>query len=590
MNYFPMERNRYFYGKLLSVRDFEIEQSYSMNKRFLTNRLLHGPGVVCGLDVTVDNDSTLIIGSGMALDYEGHEIVIEKPLIRKINMFNGQETLNNAKDCWLCLSYSEKNVEPVSSVSADMTGQEDNRQCNLVREGYFLSVTTEKPDYKTILEARGFENVNVLYHSDELTLVLCMPSCIIAGEDFNISVLVVKNEQTPPVHFNIDGDNIFATTAVNSLILKYNESSEEKRKVYFVEFPQKAHNLGGTKSSLMPNGGEINIELGSHHYRQSLILDAPVTIVNNKEEFEKYYKATDNLEKHLTGTNIPIYLAKMELIYSAGCTFVGSVTSLPLEQRLIEFSDNKSKNNEAPDFTVGASVRSLAYYEKPEVSISYDRNIGKLNFDFAIPSPEQYDFTTSHGVIEIPLPGGNRVNNRYYSEEVSYGLGPGAVDVRLTVEFESEDEDTCLLVGNNDVFNARKDVPKAEAAAILHPEKGTMTVGVWLHDDVKGNSIRIHYFACKPNKDSSVIVAERKVSISINPEMTRVSKGEQVRFKATVTGTENKDVRWSIKESDGGTIDNNGIYTAPQIQGTYEIEVVSLADEDVFANGFVIVE
>ena len=25
-NFFPFERNRYFYGKLLTVRDFEVEQ------------------------------------------------------------------------------------------------------------------------------------------------------------------------------------------------------------------------------------------------------------------------------------------------------------------------------------------------------------------------------------------------------------------------------------------------------------------------------------------------------------------------------------------------------------------------------------
>ena len=27
-NFFPFERNRYFYGKLLTVRDFEVEQRY----------------------------------------------------------------------------------------------------------------------------------------------------------------------------------------------------------------------------------------------------------------------------------------------------------------------------------------------------------------------------------------------------------------------------------------------------------------------------------------------------------------------------------------------------------------------------------
>ncbi len=48
-NLFPFERNRYFYGKLLTVRDFEVEQRYHSGKRALLNRLVHGAGVVCGL-------------------------------------------------------------------------------------------------------------------------------------------------------------------------------------------------------------------------------------------------------------------------------------------------------------------------------------------------------------------------------------------------------------------------------------------------------------------------------------------------------------------------------------------------------------
>ena len=49
-NFFPFARNRYFYGKLLTVRDFEVEQRYHCTKRELLNRLLHGAGVVCGND------------------------------------------------------------------------------------------------------------------------------------------------------------------------------------------------------------------------------------------------------------------------------------------------------------------------------------------------------------------------------------------------------------------------------------------------------------------------------------------------------------------------------------------------------------
>ena len=53
---FPFERNRYFYGKLLSVEDFETEQKYFNDKRRTINRFLFGSGVVCGLGVVEVDD------------------------------------------------------------------------------------------------------------------------------------------------------------------------------------------------------------------------------------------------------------------------------------------------------------------------------------------------------------------------------------------------------------------------------------------------------------------------------------------------------------------------------------------------------
>ena len=586
MNYFPMERNRYFYGKLLTVRDFEIEQKYGVNKRCLSNRVLCGAGVACGLGVTVDNDSTLIIGSGMALDYEGHEVVVENPLLRKLNMIDGQETLGTSKDAWLCLHYNEEDVEPVNAVGGEL----GSRQCNMVREGYRLSVTAEQPDYVTLLTASGRENVNILYQSDELMLVLCAPACVCAGSEFAVSVLVVKNEQTPPVQFTLEGRNTFAETAEQCLLLKYHESATEKRKVYFVDFPLRAQNMSDLKATLLPEGGELNVELGSHHYRNQVSVNAPVQLVSSFDARLAYYRTVDSLEKQTYGASLPIYLAKLELVHSAGGVFISSVTSLPFEQRLTAQGGDNGGSGGQRELSVSTSVHSLEYWQKPEVNAMWNAQNGSVNFDFGIPSPEQYDYSVSHGVVEIPLPGGNRVNARYYSEEVPYGLGPGTVDVRFTVEFEDDENGTCLLVGNSEVFRKSRSMPRVEVGAILYPERGTMKVGVWLHDDVKGSLIRVHYFACRPTMDSSALVAQRRVSVSISPEMARVERGERVCLKATVVGSEDKDVRWAVKETDGGMIDGNGIYTAPQIQGTYEIEVVSLADENAKASAFVIVD
>ena len=114
-----MERNRYFYGKLLTVRDFEAEQNYASAKRRLVNRVVHGAGVVCGLGVSRSDDTTLLIGSGMALDYLGREVVIEEPLVRRLEMIEGYGSLKDQADAYLCLAYDETDTEPVNAVGSD---------------------------------------------------------------------------------------------------------------------------------------------------------------------------------------------------------------------------------------------------------------------------------------------------------------------------------------------------------------------------------------------------------------------------------------------------------------------------------------
>ena len=586
-NFFPFERNRYFYGKLLTVRDFEVEQRYHCSKRALLNRLLHGSGVVCGLGVTASDESTLMIESGMALDYQGREIVLPETLFRKLQMLEGQETLAGKKDAYLCLSYAQEDVEPVNATGAEVGAQ---RQFDLTREGYRLFLTTEPPAYQELLEAAGEENVSVLYQSDDLILVLSVPSGLYAGEEFQVRVLVVKNEKTPPVQFSLEGENTFVESDNGRVRLAYRESREEKRCVYTVDFPLRARALSDVDGQLFPSGCELNVELGSHRYKNYLTVEAAVHLCRDQEESRLRRRRMDDLSRHLRGRDLPLYLAKLELIHSAGGVFVGAVTNLPFQQTASGEGEHKSGKN--GDLTVTTSVRSLEYWQKPDVKAVYQSSTGGLHLDFGIPSPEQYDYAVAHGTVDLTMPGGIRVNSRVFSKEIAHGLGAGAVDVRLSVEFQDKEE-TALLCGNSEVFkskNIKLSPPWVEAAAVVYPERGTMRIGLWLHDTVKGNLVRVHYFAQKPERDTSRILAQRKISLTITPEFSRLSCRGKLQFQADVVGTEDKSVTWSVKEENGGAIDRNGLYQAPELPGTYEITAAAGADETVTASAFVIVE
>jgi hypothetical protein len=70
------ERPRYFSGKLVTAADFELEQRYHIEKRWLLNRMLHGPGVVSGLGVSVGEGQAVTVEPGFALDAHGREILV----------------------------------------------------------------------------------------------------------------------------------------------------------------------------------------------------------------------------------------------------------------------------------------------------------------------------------------------------------------------------------------------------------------------------------------------------------------------------------------------------------------------------------
>jgi len=73
------EKNNYFYGKLMTVRDFVLEQQYVNDKRWLINNLLFGSGTVCGLNVS-SVGMNIVVKSGFAIDRCGREIILPEDM------------------------------------------------------------------------------------------------------------------------------------------------------------------------------------------------------------------------------------------------------------------------------------------------------------------------------------------------------------------------------------------------------------------------------------------------------------------------------------------------------------------------------
>ncbi len=69
------------------------------------------------------------------------------------------------------------------------------------------------------------------------------------------------------------------------------------------------------------------------------------------------------------------------------------------------------------------------------------------------------------------------------------------------------------------------------------------------------------------------------VSLSVSPANGSVGVGGTQAFTATVTGSANKGVTWSVREGTaGGTMDSGGNYTAPGTIGVYHVIATSQAN------------
>jgi hypothetical protein len=68
------------------------------------------------------------------------------------------------------------------------------------------------------------------------------------------------------------------------------------------------------------------------------------------------------------------------------------------------------------------------------------------------------------------------------------------------------------------------------------------------------------------------------VTVTVSGASTLLNTGAARTFTATVSGTSNTAVTWSVVEAGGGSITQSGVYTAPAVPGTYTVKATSQAN------------
>jgi hypothetical protein len=120
------------------------------------------------------------------------------------------------------------------------------------------------------------------------------------------------------------------------------------------------------------------------------------------------------------------------------------------------------------------------------------------------------------------------------------------------------------------------------------------TTGVYTAPATAGS----HTVTVTSNADTtqtaSAAVTVTSVAVTINPTTASVTTSTTKQFTATVTGTTNVGVKWSVDgviggSSTTGTVSTGGLYTAPSTAGTHTVSVTSNADTTQTASAAVTV-
>jgi hypothetical protein len=200
------KRNAYFYGKLMTVRDFQLEQEYFNEKRYLNNRLVHGRGIVCGLEVesvafgtgAAADNVVVSVSAGVALDGCGREILADRALAGEKLEIPGIETLNGTRKYYLHLKYRESFGELVPAL-ADASGCEETCCHSRIQEGFKFLLTDE---WTSCDEAEDFESPGPCSSGEDAGVLLAVLDISKQGGVKQVSVNESETEKCRRLVYN----------------------------------------------------------------------------------------------------------------------------------------------------------------------------------------------------------------------------------------------------------------------------------------------------------------------------------------------------------------------------------------------------
>ena len=464
-----------------------------------------------------------------------------------------------------------------------------SEEYNRVSEGYELFLTAEKPKEED-LKLNYLVNQRVeVYNKDGIKISVETSRYVNPGKCIKVSVLFEKENVEAPVSYSFDmsGEFFKNVSGEENVSVNYQETEittyKNLKKNYYlycdasddaitnIKIPKKSFELKIGKDEMsLPEDISIPVSVKTTSIRD---------IVVNEYYSKSFTDIIENVDNKF------IYLAKFHIVTNQLTYFIESFEKHPFNQYLYS-NELISLLQEIDDTNEKAPAVSSTEIKKTEVSPEV----------VELPQPKIDNIVT--GVERINLGFNPKVGKAYYSYEFVHGLGEGNVAVVTAIDNKANyltDDKGLLIFGDKDVFSKEEimiSAPNVKIAAIVNSEKGTVRLGVRLKEKTTAQAVDIRWWAYKPveiKEEEEDLVIDENVKVVITPNTTRVKPLESVRFEAHIDGAISQEVRWEMAEPNTGTIDNNGLYTAPSKEGVYEVKAYSVKFENKSDSAYVVV-
>lgn len=584
---FPFERNRYYAGKLLTSTDFRAEQDYMNHKRWFVNSFVLGEGIVCGLSVFNLDDFSIMVESGIAIDSQGREIVIENSIIKKLSTVEGFEKLSGNRAV-LCLRYQEEDVHLVYAVDKKEMGQEYEN--NRVREGYQLFLMDADMVTDSYRMESEFYAQSQLYSDEYYNITATMPFVVSCGKPVK---LVVKIEKHAEGGKDIALDAILQIPAfsvregIHQLEINTGNVHLETGSSFVCDYWMIAQNEESTSTNIIAKAENIRITSGGRTSisNTNFSLQVSIQAVSPKELVTREIGKI-SLEMRSMGPNHDyVKLAQLTLVRTDNAYIIDSIEEGRMKQYIPLPADGNLRM-EYGAFYGNNVVRKKAPQQITEQSREREASIA---------SYQQPIYAT--GTCEIPLGVNAKKGMVRFSSEMIHGLGIGDIYVQVGLEYIKRDaalgmEARNTIYGLASLF-AEEELPviSANLGVKVMNDKGSFIAAVGLLEDTPVAVANLRWVAVKlpggDGLDKTRAISGKSIAVD-TPTVIMEPKASHyfnVRFK----NMEPCSLFYSLPEVNSGEISSEGVYTAPAKDGIYEIVIACVEMPSITAYAYAVV-